>query len=156
MPFVLDTSSFRVLQNYFPERFPSVWACIDALVDQGEIVSVREVYHELESWSCPQWMRDWLARNKRLFVIPEAAETDYVSAIFRVPHFRNMVGQKETLKGKPVADPFVVACAMAREGCVVTEEKYKPNAAQIPNVCKHFGVECTDVEGMMARQGWRF
>jgi hypothetical protein len=156
MPFVLDTSSFRVLLNYFPERFPSVWAHIDALVARGELISVREVYRELESWPCPQWMRDWLVQNKAIFLVPETAETENVNAIFRVPHFQSMVGLKQRLKGAPVADPFVVACAKARNGCVVTQEAHRSNAAKIPNVCEHFGVDCTDVEGMMSRQGWTF
>jgi hypothetical protein len=46
-----------------------------------------------------------------------------------------------------VADPFVIACAHVREGCVVTQEKGKPNAATIHNVCDHFGVRSTDFEG---------
>jgi len=66
------------------------------------------------------------------------------------------VGEQQRLRGFPVADPFVVACARVRNGCVVTEEAKKPNAAKIPNVCEHFGLECTNVEGFMARNDWQF
>ncbi|HEX6902643.1 MAG TPA: DUF4411 family protein [Thermoanaerobaculia bacterium] len=43
-----------------------------------------------------------------------------------------------------------------RGGCVVTEEANRPHAAKVPNVCEHFGVSCTNVEGFMARNDWRF
>jgi hypothetical protein len=48
------------------------------------------------------------------------------------------------------------ASARVRGGCVVTEEKLKPKAAKIPNVCEHFGVHCTNVEGFLKQKGWTF
>jgi hypothetical protein len=56
----------------------------------------------------------------------------------------------------PVADPFVIACAKIRGGTVVTEERLKPNAARIPNICQHFGIPCTNLEGFMQLMGWNF
>jgi len=83
-------------------------------------------------------------------------ETLFVSKIFSVRHFQYLVGQKQTLKGTPVADPFLIASAKVRKGCVVTGEKKKPNAAKIPNVCEYFGIDCTNLEGFMEREGWSF
>lgn len=80
MIYVFDTNSFRVLGNYYPDRFPSFWEMFDGLV----------------------------------------------------------------------------AAAGARGGCVVTEEANTQNAAKIPNVCEHFGVDCTNVEGFMERESWTF
>ena len=157
MLYVLDTSSLRVLANYFPDRFPSVWEHIEELVADGCLLSVREVYRELEAWGgAPEWLREWVEKNKEIFVPAGSEDAAHVTAIFAVPHFRNMVSERQRLKGTPVADPFVVACARARGGCVVTEEENRPNSAKIPNVCEHFGVECTDIEGMMAQLGWQF
>ena len=48
MIYVFDTSSFRVLGNYYPDRFPSFWEMFDELVAAGRIVSVREVHRELD------------------------------------------------------------------------------------------------------------
>ncbi len=39
---------------------------------------------------------------------------------------------------------------------VVTEETFRPNAAKIPNVCQHFGIECINLRQLMEREGWRF
>ncbi len=80
----------------------------------------------------------------------------FISQIFSVQHFQNLVGKKQRLKGTPVADPFIIACAKIKNGCVITEEAFKPNAAKIPNICKYFNVDCTNVEGLMQREGWRF
>ncbi|MFY9611452.1 MAG: DUF4411 family protein [Blastocatellia bacterium] len=66
------------------------------------------------------------------------------------------MSQKALLKGTPVADPFVIAAAAVRGGTVVTQEQPKPNAAKIPNVCDHFGVAWTDLEGFMNQQNWTF
>ena len=92
-----------------------------------------------------------------MFVTPTAAELEVVGDIFRVNHFQAMIRRKERLEGKPVADPFVIARAKCLEnGSVVTTEKHTPHAAKIPNVCEHFEVEWTDLEGFMEREQWRF
>ena len=55
-----------------------------------------------------------------------------------------------------MADPFLIASANCCKGWVVTEEVLKPEAAKIPNVCQHFGVNCTNVAGFLEQQGWKF
>ena len=125
---VLDTNSFRVFGNYYPESFPSFWDEIEKLVADGLLVSYREVAKEME----------------------------YVAQIFRVPHFRQLIGVKQQLKGSPVADPFLVARGALLGASVVTEEALKPNAAKLPNVCEHFGVRSTNVQGFLVEVGWRF
>jgi hypothetical protein len=40
---------------------------------------------------------------------PTGQEMEHVAEIFKVPHFRQLIGQKQQLKGLPVADPFLVA-----------------------------------------------
>ena len=126
--YVPDTNSFRVFGNYYLESFPSFWDEIEKLVADGLLVSCREVAKEME----------------------------YVAQIFRVPHFRQLIGVKQQLKGSPVADPFLVARGALLGASVVTEEALKPNAAKLPNVCEHFGVRSTNVQGFLVEVGWRF
>ena len=80
----------------------------------------------------------------------------FVGEIFSVPHFHALVKEKSLLDGHPCADPFVIARAKVIDGCVVAEERQKPNAAKIPNVCEHFGIDCTNLQGFMQREGWTF
>jgi len=156
MIYVFDTSSFIVLTHYFPQRFPSFWEQFDEAVSQGAIISVREVYNELDAQISKKHLRDWLGSNKRIFLTPSKEETEFVAEIFAVPHFQYLVTQKQRLKGSPVADPFVIASAKINNGCVVTEEARKEDAARIPNVCHHFSIQCMNIEGFMRREGWQF
>lgn len=156
MLYVFDTNSFIVLGHYFPNQFPSFWERFDGAVADGKVVSTREVYLELDRECTRAHLREWLARHREVFATPSPIETSFVSRIFTVTHFRQLVAQKQRLKGSPVADPFVIAAASARKGCVVTEEVPKDNAAKIPNVCEHFSVPWTNMEGFMEAEKWRF
>jgi len=156
MLYVFDTNSMRVLGHYYPKRFPTFWQRFSEAVAGGSVLSVREVYNELQFQVTEDWYRDWIEDHKTMFVVPAAEEAQFVAQIFTVGHFRIMVGEKQRLKGQPVADPFLIACAHARGGVVVSEEQEKPNAAKVPNVCKHFGVPCTNVAGFLEAVGWEF
>ena len=156
MIFVFDTSAFLVLKNFYPATFPSLWTQLDELVSRGTIVSVSEVFNELQNCNDTDFIQDWAKRNKAIFAKPSNEELLFVQRILSTPHFQNLIGQKAILKGKPVADPFVIAAAKIRNGTVVTEEREKPNAAKIPNVCAHFHIPCLNLETFMKQQGWTF
>jgi hypothetical protein len=79
-----------------------------------------------------------------------------VTNIFQIPHFQTLIRKQERLLGKPVADPFVIAKAHSIGGCVITTEKYKKNAAQIPNVCDRFNIPWMDLESFMKEEDWTF
>ncbi|MCP4488071.1 MAG: DUF4411 family protein [Gammaproteobacteria bacterium] len=67
------------------------------------------------------------------------------------------MGGKQQLRGTPVADPFVIACAGVKQnGVVVCEESFRKNAAKIPNVCAHFDVPCINLKQFMQQQNWAF
>ncbi len=122
----------------------------------GKIISVKEVERELQRYTRYPHLSDWIKRNKNIFVKPGTAETQFVRQIFLVPHFQNLVNEKNRLTGYPCADPFIIALAKTINGCVVTEEKEKPNAPKIPNVCDHFKVPFTNLRGFMEREKWKF
>jgi hypothetical protein len=94
--------------------------------------------------------------NRDFFTAPSNEELIVVAQIFAVPHFQSLVREQARLQGSPVADPFVIARAKVLGACVVTEEKLKPNSSRIPNVCKHFCIECCSLEGFMEAEGWTF
>lgn len=145
-----------LFHHYYRERFPSLWKHFDEMIAEGRITSTREVSNELEGHE--DTLAKWCKENRRnVFVTPTTAELEVVRNIFDVHHFQAMIRKKQRLAGRPVADPFVIARAKCLEnGCVVTTEKRKPNSAHIPNVCEHFGVDWTNLEGFMEREQWRF
>ena len=126
------------------------------MVEDGRITLTREVSNELEGNQ--DKLAEWCKENRgKVFTIPTTEQLQVVTNIFQVNHFRAMIRKKERLEGRPVADPFVIARAKCLEnGCVVTNERRTPNAAKIPNVCEHFGVDWTNLEGFMEREQWRF
>ena len=165
MIYVFDTSSLRSLQHFYRSVFNTIWDGLDVLIQQKTLISTREVWNELERQSVSSEVLAWAKQNKQIFTTPNAAELQFVAQIFRIAHFQSLIGEQQRLKGMPVADPFVIACAKIKSGIVVTEEGWmrsgttltpKPNAAKIPNVCAHFKVPCTNLEGFMQQQGWSF
>ncbi len=156
MVYVMDTSSFVVLGHYFPDRFSSFWVDLNALVDGGRLVSVSEVWKELDNKKARPHLIDWLASRKGMFQTPSTDEMDFVAKIFSVDAFQSLVKRRSILEGSPVADPWVIASAAVRGGFVVTEELEKPNNVRIPTVCRHFEVGCTTLQGLMSREGWKY
>jgi hypothetical protein len=154
-PFIFDTSSFRVLGNYYPDRFPTFWKRFTESIAVGHVLSVKEVFNELERYD-DSLIWPWAQEHKHVFEPLSDAEGAFVVEIFSVSHFRALIGNKQILQGRPVADPFLIASACARVGRVVTEEEHKPNAAKIPNVCEYFGIDCTNVEGFLNHNEWEF
>ena len=155
MAYVFDTNSFRVLGNYYPGQFPTFWSQFNQAVTDGKIISVKEVHRELESQVQPP-LSDWIEDRKGIFIPPIATETRFITDIFSIQHFQTLVSVQSRLTGIPCADPFVIAKAKFIDGCVVTEEKLKQNAAKIPNVCERFEIDCTNLQGFMEREGWTF
>lgn len=156
MSYVFDTSALSPLfRNFYRNRFPTLWAQFDELVEYGEITSTREVAREIEVGPIAA-LREWAADRQELFPAPTMAEATFVGQIFSVPHFLQIVEQRKLLKGGLNADPFIVARAQSIGGTVVTLEGEPPNGAKIPNICRHFGIPCISLEGFMEAEHWTF
>ncbi|MGH8557308.1 MAG: PIN domain-containing protein [Methylococcales bacterium] len=165
MIYVFDTSSIRTVQHFYPRVFKTIWDGLDKLVEQHSLISTREAFNELERQAVSDDVLKWTKKHKFLFTTPTGPELQFVAEIFTVKHFQGLIGTQQRLKGTPVADPFVIACARINKGTVVTDEGWqhpgnplmlKPNAAKIPNVCAHFKIPCNDLEEFMHQQGWTF
>lgn len=156
MIYVIDTNSLNVLRNFYPETFPSFWEQFDGLVADGGLISVEEVLKEVRQLVDAPHVTDWADQHSEMFEPPTEEEMEHVAEIFSVRHFQQLISKDKLLRGGHVADPWLIARARAIGGCVVTEEKLKPNAAKIPNVCQHFGVGCRSMQGLLSDQGWRY
>ena len=157
--YVLDNSTIsQIYLAFYKDRFPSFWLRFDGLVASGRATSVRAVEVELNRLSKVSFAVQELKRlNRDFFSTPTSDEQNFVARIFGVQHFRSLIDAKAKQMGREVADPYIIAKAGASmDMCVVTEEKFSPNAARIPNVCEHFGIACINLEGLMEREGWQF
>ncbi len=156
MAYVFDTNCFIVIGHYYPEQFPSFWEKFNQTVESDKIISVREVRRELDINAAEDHLIKWIKLHKNIFVTPSPAVMRLVNEIFSVPHFEASLPDRTRLGSTPFADPFVIAQAKAMNYCVVTQENKKPNAARIPNICEHFDVDWTNLQGFMEREGWTF
>jgi hypothetical protein len=156
MIFVFDNSPLSALfKNYYRSIFGGLWEGFDTLVEEGRLVSTREVLREIEDGPIES-LRNWAGDNKEIFATPTAEQGSFVAEIYKVPHFQQNIETKKFFKGGRNADPFVIARAAVEGATVVTLEKATPNAAKIPNICGHFGVNCMNLEEFMEAEGWRF
>lgn len=154
--YVFDSSSLMVLENYYPDRFPTFWEHLTALAAANRLQSVSEVWKELDRQNTRDFLLDWVKARQGLFTTPTQAETTFVAEIFAVTMFQALVKPKNRLKGSPVADPWVIARAAHLGASVVTEESTDPKLVRIPAVCSHFKIPCTNVQGVMAQEGWKY
>jgi len=151
-----DTSPLSSLfRNFYRSRFPSLWVKFDALVDNGQILSTREVLREINDGG-PDTLREWAKVHEEVFGVPTAEEAAFVMRIFAVQRFQQNIEQKKLLKGGYHADAFVIAKAFVVQGTVVTMEGIRPNAVKIPNICQHFNIPCMSLEEFMEGEGWVF
>ena len=153
--YVMDTGFFVTCRSYYHENFPSFWNKMNEVVLVGKISSVKEVRNELERYIKHPNLLEWAKNNRHIFTIPSSEEIEIIRQILAIPKFQKIVGYQARMQGKPVADPFVIAKAWETRATVVTEESRK-KVGKIPDVCKHFGVKCMNMEGFMKNEGWEF
>lgn len=153
--YVFDSGPLIIIfRYYYQQQFPSFWKEFNHIVSSSRVTSTREVYNELEGYE--DELANWCKQNKKLFLTPKSDEVEVVKEIFSVKHFQMNISKRNISKGKPVADPFVVARAKLLNCSVVTTEKAAPHGAKVPNICRYFNVDCTNLEGFMEREKWIF
>ncbi len=157
MIYVLDNSSLsNILNHYYIDRFPSFWEKLDKIVNEENVISVREVRNELTGKFDDDKIDSFIRHNKEFFSTPAPEEFSFITEIYSVTHFQQNLEKKKILSGGYFADPFVIAKARIIGGTVVTEEDFKDNGAKIPNICKHFNIPCLKLVGFLINEDWKF
>ena len=91
----------------------------------------------------------WFHTRKDMFKNPDDKESIIISQLLVNPKMRETVHQKNILENRPSADVYIAAKAKALDATVVTNENYKPNSAQLPNLCEELGVSCISYDDFM-------
>ena len=63
MVYVLDTSSLVVLSHYYKEQFPSLWKKISSQIKANKIISVKEVFNEIELYVPETDLKIWAKKK---------------------------------------------------------------------------------------------
>ncbi len=157
MDYVFDNNTLTaIFRHYFFDRFPTFWDKFNGLLQANRICSVREVKKEIEEMNRNDQLEKWVKRNPSFFKDPTVEEMKFVAEIFSVRHYQQSLERRKLIKGGPFADPFIIAKAKIEGAIVISQEQYKSNAVKIPNICKHYGIECLDLEGFLTREKWSF
>ena len=149
MKYVIDTNALRTFFRYYYRLVtPELYANLDKMIENGDLISVKEVYNEMER----QHQKDSeilqeLKNIKHIFLEPtNDEEINIIHEIYSNTNFRNNIKEKNILNGSPVADAFLVAKAKIEKAILITSEKFSPNAAKIPNMCEKYDVEYINYE----------
>jgi hypothetical protein len=151
--YLLDTCVFRKLLDHFPKkgvRFETVWEQIDNGFETGELVSVDECYNELclhYDEKNPNYA--WIKLKKPYFLGPSNDESIIIKHLFTNPKMQESIHVKNILENRPSADVYIAAKAKQIGAIVVTVEKFKPNSAQLPNICESIGVATMSFDDFM-------
>lgn len=183
----IDTDSFIEAKNglYSFDIAPEFWAFLDSMNDEGLVASstlVRDELlkgtDELEKWAREhkptailvepdedaqmtlgaEWgEKKQDQRSTSMFVEPDE---DTQMAFRRVSEYvTETYAPNQARKFLGVADPWLIAHAMASGGKVVTQEtRVGENSplVKIPNVCDAFGVESMNIDDMLHELGASF
>ena len=154
MIYVLDTNIIRTLLRFFPKkgkRYEEVWMKIDEKINTGVLISVDECYNELiKQFSDQTEEYKWFHGHKKMFLNPDNEESLIIKQLLTNPKMRETFHQKNILENRPSADVYLAAKAKVLGATIVTEETFRPNSAQLPNLCKELNVACISYDDFMA------
>ena len=156
--YCLDTNFFIEGWNkyYSPDFCSNYWNIIAQMGEEGIVFIPREVYREIEKED--DAIKDWL--NEIPFMIREI--DDRVQKALRTIYDADQKHKRlvDTKKGRSIADPWVIAHAMAENAIVVTKENKitQPDSSkiQIPNVCENMGVQWLDDFAFIRKHNIKF
>jgi hypothetical protein len=152
-PYVFDTSALigAWVRQYPPDRFPSVWERMEALVGAGRLVAPEEVLYELavQDDDLHSWAKG--LEEKLIVETSRAVMLEARAVLADHPHLT------KTGTGRGKADPFVIALASLKGRPVVTQEDGGSAAKpRIPYVCQQRGVACMTFLAVIRAEDWKF
>jgi len=78
MIYLLDTSTLiDLFRNFYPKQFPSLWEKFDQAVKAESIISIREVFNEIEERS--DRLSEWARNNRGFFQLPTSEELGFAA-----------------------------------------------------------------------------
>ena len=137
-------------RSYPINRAVTFWSRLAEQVELGSIACTRRVYkevaeHEQHQDAVANWIR---VRKDKLRITPPRDVQKLVGEIGQYLFNNTQYDVAETWAFCRGGDPWVVAHAKIDNGVVVTHESaLRPQAKKprVPDVCRHFEVQCVDV-----------
>tara|TARA_R110002020_G_scaffold36705_4_gene110469 strand:+ start:400 stop:906 length:507 start_codon:yes stop_codon:yes gene_type:complete len=144
-------------QKYYnPTLCPDYWTLLSQLGDEGRVFMPEEVQKEI--LRTEDDLSAWLKSSNIPIKSIDGKVTQCLGALYAADA-RHLTLVDNT-KGRSLADPWVIAHAMAENAAVVTKEE-KVTAAnakriKIPNVCDKMGIRWINDFEFLEEMGVRF
>jgi predicted nucleic acid-binding protein len=156
--FCLDANVLiQAWQNYYNPKFCSgYWEILNELGEKDKIFIPELVFEEITRTE--DALSLWLRSCKiPVYSITEAV-ADCLKRIYSAnPNHKNLV---DNIRGRSLADPWVIAHALNENAVVVTKEekqtKSNSNRIKIPNVCDNMGIPWINDFQLVEELGIRF
>ena len=138
--YCLDTNVLINAWNgyYSMQLCPDYWEALSDLADKGIIFCTMEVKREIET--IDDALLAWVNTKPNLFKEVCNETQIQLAKILAVKKYQRLV---DSSRGRSIADPWVIAHAIAEKAIVVTKEASTPMDAvriKIPDVCKELKV----------------
>lgn len=144
-------------QKYYNPKFcPDYWNILIELGRQGKIFIPELVYEEITRTDDD--LSEWLKESKIPIDKISESVTLCLQKIYSVdPEHKKLV---DNIRGRSLADPWVIAHAMDQNAVVVTKEiketALSSKRLRIPNVCENMNLKWMDDFQMIAELELRF
>lgn len=151
MKYSIDTSAIYDGWVRYPyDIFSPLWAKIEALIDQGELAATCEVLDEIQRRD--EHLYAWAKSHKKMFI---ALDNEVQIAARKILNDHQRL--VDTIKGRSMVDPWIIALAKVNKCAVVTHERLstKPDHVRIPNVCAALDIRYLTFLEMIREEGWK-
>ena len=121
--------------NMSKKSFSHIWAALDDLIQNGELISSTEIMDELKDDD----LKAWAKQHKECFLpLTRDVQAKTTEVLTQFP---TLIKIRST--GNTNADPFLIATAALQGGTIVTNERLgdsKTKDYKIPNVCQALNI----------------
>jgi predicted nucleic acid-binding protein len=138
-------------QKYYSPTFcPDYWNILNELGEKGIIFIPEEVRNEIVVPEKDNEKEDELSKWLRNSTIPILKLDEKVISCWQIILQANPLHKLlvDNIKGRSLADPWVISYAMKMNATVVTKENkdtaLNTKRIRIPNVCENMGIRCID------------
>lgn len=152
--YCLDANVFIQAWNdyYAPDQCPEYWEILDQLAKDKQVFCPEEVKREIDKQD--DELKEWL--KARPHFVHDITPNVQKNLRVVLQGFPRLV---DTKKDRSMADPWIIAHAMAVNAVVVTKEMpVGPNAKapKIPDACDHFSIPWINDFQLARELGIRF
>jgi hypothetical protein len=137
---------------------PSFWRKLKSKADQGIVLSVDRIQHEINKYGEEDELKNWVNSEFCDCFIP-SGDVNVINAYREVITWATSQTQYTPAAQSEfasVGDSWLIACAKAHNYVLVTHEVFDPNVRRripIPNVCRGLNVEYINTFNMLRRLG---